>query len=693
MADVFRQPLAEALGGQFTSRQLSSLAGLGHATLGDLLLHLPLRHEDRRRFDSFPNQPMDRPVCLHGRITDVKLRGLPGRKFVEVTLENQHLGPFDSPIICRWFQMSWLSRSFAVDQEMVIHGKPKWSGKRLAVDHPDFELIEPGEESGSLHLGRVTPIYPLTGGLNQRLARQALHAAVHIAKANNVADLLPPKLVPPDLPSKRVEALAQAHFPEELNEAAAGKRYLALEELTLLLLFVLRRRASRATRHSARRQREVKGTIWSKLRDSLPFTLTDSQELAIREIQGDLTRAEPMNRLLQGDVGAGKTIVAVAAMLLAVESGCQAAFMAPTQILAEQQYDLVRRWLEPLGIRVGLRTADRVEDGFLPLFAGGEEPEVLIGTHALLGTRFSRLGLVVIDEQHKFGVAQRASLANQGETPDILVMTATPIPRTLALSIHGDLDVSLLRESPKGRGAIVTAIRPITKTQEAAEFLRQQVAAGRQAYIVYPLLEDSEKLALASATTAFAEWRERLPDLRIGLLHGRMTAEEKQDGMAKFRDGRMDVLVATTVVEVGLDVPNANLMLIYHAERFGLAQLHQLRGRIGRGPHKSYCVLMCDGDEAEAQAKLGILAETRDGFRIAEADLLRRGPGDLLGTEQSGLPKLRSPDSLADLELVSTARSIAEKILAEDPELKEARHDQLAQALAKLAQTASGSGG
>jgi ATP-dependent DNA helicase RecG len=405
--------------------------------------------------------------------------------------------------------------------------------------------------------------------------------------------------------------------------------------------------------------------IDARIRRLIPFELTEAQNLAIREISQDMAGEVPMNRLLQGDVGSGKTFVAMAAMLLAVESGVQAALMAPTQILAEQHYLTFRRWLEPLGVRLALKTSARDEATSLPLEG---EPQILIGTHALLfdTVAFRDLGLVVIDEQHKFGVAQRAALIRQGVTPEVLVMTATPIPRTLTMTLYGDLDVSLLDEKPPGRGKVVTAVRVKPKQDDVTKFVADLLAAGRQAYLVYPLVEDSETLKVESAVEAHRQWRRRLPGFEVGLLHGKLRPEEKEAVMRGFRDGSIHALVATTVIEVGVDVPNATLMLLHHAERFGLAQLHQLRGRIGRGDSKSWCVLLTDGRNPEAIEKLSILEGSTDGFEIAEADLRLRGPGDLLGTAQSGLADLRFTDFLADTALLREARALADEVLRED---------------------------
>jgi ATP-dependent DNA helicase RecG len=414
------------------------------------------------------------------------------------------------------------------------------------------------------------------------------------------------------------------------------------------------------------------GALLDKFLKALPFELTAAQRKVVWEIRRDLAANYPMNRLLQGDVGSGKTVVAIAAMLLAVEAGYQAAFMAPTQILAEQHYEVLRGWLEPLGVRVALRTAARQEEsGPLPLFSV-EEPQIIVGTHALLyeGVSFSKLGLAVIDEQHKFGVAQRARLTAREAAPDVLVMTATPIPRTLTMTIYGDLDVSTINEMPRNRGKIVTAVRDTSKLGEVLSFLRTQLEKGRQLYVIYPLIDESEKLDAKAAAAEYELWRERLHPFRCELLHGRIPAPEKQQIMDRFRGGNTNALISTTVLEVGVDVPNATMMLIENAERFGLAQLHQLRGRIGRSEHKSYCILLSSTQTEEALPKLAVLEGTTNGFEVAEADWELRGPGDVLGTAQSGLPALKIGDLKRDADLMRRARAAAMSIFEMDPRLE-----------------------
>jgi len=586
-----------------------------------------------------------------------------GKGFYEAVVLDGTGGVFGSgKITCRWFNMPFIHKLVAAGQEVIVYGKVKDSNGRLIIEHPEFEILREDDEPGdSIHLERIVPIYRNIAGFAQRRLREIMHLLLIQC---DPATLDVPFDVDPSMP--RAMALRAAHFPESLEAAAAARRRFALEEFFALQLNVVWRRA----RHLEQSGRVLgkRTTLLTAFYKSLPFDLTEAQKRSIREIIADMRQPRPMNRLLQGDVGSGKTFVAMAAMLLAADSGCQAALMAPTQILAEQHYLTFRRWIEPLGVRVALRTANRDETSHIEL-AGA--PQLVIGTHALLydESLFGDLGLIVIDEQHKFGVAQRAALIRRGLVPDVLVMTATPIPRTLTMTIYGDLDVSLLDEKPPGRGKIVTAVREGAKQSDVTNFLKEQLAAGHQAYLVYPLVEESDNLKAESATEAYEKWRKRLPGHQVGLIHGKLKPEEKEDVMRRFREGEIAALVSTTVIEVGVDVPNATVMILHHAERFGLAQIHQLRGRIGRGGHKGYCILLTDGRNPEAMEKLKVLEQVFDGFEIAEADLRLRGPGDVLGTQQSGLADLRFTDFLADTALLREARAMADKVITEDPEL------------------------
>ena len=668
------------------AKTLKGLDNLKVATIRDLLAHYPRRYEDRRDFDAWPTGPLEKAVCIHGEVSDVGVRRFGGGRnhsYFEATLEPTIPIALGGPLYLRWFNMPFMSKVIAAGQELVVYGQPKLSGKKLTIAHPDYEIIDPdaaGDET--IHMGRITPIYPASSGVTQHFLRAWIHRALGKTQPQQLLDVIPidallqvdPRFQTPD----RLAALRQVHFPESWESMQSAREYLALEEFTAVQIHVLRRK--RAQAQLATEPRCGDGYLLEDFVEGLPFDLTGAQIRCIEELRADLTATQPMNRLLQGDVGAGKTVVAFAAMLLAVEAGYQAALMAPTQILAEQHFLTFQKLGEKLDLRISLRTSAKAEDSFAGGLFGGDEPQIIVGTHALIHdkVKFENLGLAVIDEQHKFGVSQRAKLAKQGDNPDILVMTATPIPRTLTMTVYGDLDVSVLDEAPAGRGKIITGVRETTKTRDATAFIKQQLEEGRQAYIVYPLIDESEARKSKAATKEFEAWQKRLSKYEIGLLHGRVRPEEKEALMSDFREGKIDVLVATTVIEVGVDVPNATVMLIYNAENFGLAQLHQLRGRIGRGEHKSYCILMCDPKQEDAFARLRILEQSRDGFLIAEEDLKIRGPGDVLGTQQSGLPSLRFASMLTDTRIVKKARDVATEILERDPDLAQTVHAELA---------------
>ena len=646
--------------------KILALRRLGITTAEDLLTHFPRRHEDRHQFAEFPRDESDKPICLCGEVIKTSLRRFGGwRKIFEVTLQEPNANALSQPLVCRWFNLHYIQKMIATGQQIVVFGKPKLRGKRLCMDHPEFEVIEDDEEK-SIHLRRITPIYPATEGLSQRVLRSIIYRLLQELDTEPIEPLLPKKLKNGD----RGEAIRAIHFPATWQARDAAREHLVLSEFFAMQMLIASRRTEAHARVSA--AHSGRGELMDKFLRSLPFELTGAQKKVIAEIRRDMESKFPMNRLLQGDVGSGKTVVAISAILLAVEAGYQAAFMAPTQILAEQHYSVLRRWLESLGVKLSIRTAARQEESFLPLVEGDEKADVIIGTHALLYEKvsFSNLGFVVIDEQHKFGVAQRARLTTREPAPDVLVMTATPIPRTLTMTVYGDLDVSILDEMPRGRGKIITAVRDSAKLGEVLSFLRTQLESERQLYVVYPLIEESEKLEAKAAAAEYERWRERLHPFSCELLHGRIPGPEKQQIMERFRRAETKVLISTTVIEVGVDVPNATVMLTENAERFGLAQLHQLRGRIGRGEHKSYCILLTSEPTSEAAAKLAVLEKTADGFEVAEADWELRGPGDLLGTAQSGLPALKIGDLRKDKELMKRARTSAISIFEMDPHLE-----------------------
>ena len=646
--------------------RLTALRRLGIETIEDLLTHFPRRHEDRHEFPEFPREESDIPVCLCGEVVKTQLRRFGGwKKIFEATLQESNPNALSEPLTCRWFNLHYVQKMIATGQRIVVFGKPRLRGKRICMDHPEFEVIENDEEI-SIHFRRITPIYPATEGLSQRVLRSIIYRLLNELSGEPLETLLPPGLVQ----GNRRAAIRAIHFPESWEARDAAREHLVFSEFFAMQMLIASRRSESSVRIGE--SHCGSGALVERFLDGLEFELTGAQSKVIAEIRRDLAARHPMNRLLQGDVGSGKTVVAIAAILLAVEASFQAALMAPTQILAEQHYAVLRRWLAPLGVRMALRTGARQEDSFLPLLGGDENANVIVGTHALLyeTISFSNLGLVVIDEQHKFGVAQRARLTAREPAPDVLVMTATPIPRTLTMTVYGDLDVSIIDEMPRNRGKILTVVRDESKLAEVLGFLRTQLEAGRQLYVIYPLIDESEKLDVKAASAEYELWRERLHPFRCELLHGRVPAQEKQEIMERFRRGTTQALISTTVIEVGVDIPNATVILVENAERFGLAQLHQLRGRIGRGEHKSYCILLTSDQSKETAAKLAVLERTSNGFEVAEADWDLRGPGDLLGTAQSGLPALKIGNLKTDARLMREARAAATSVFEADPRLE-----------------------
>ena len=636
-------------------RELAAMQAAGMASVRDLLFMLPRRYEDRRMFDRYDSLSSGVPVCLRGRVVDVGWKGWGGRggkgrgRYVEAVLaDEQSLG--QARFSCLWFSMPGVARMLCAGQEMIVYGRMKPYGKKLSMVHPDFEIIREGDEQ-SIHLNRIVPVYGGRMGIAVRRLREIVWETL-----SRLSPAPEPEVYEfvPDTPCKT--ALRDLHFPETAEARDRARRRFALEECLAQQLNVACRR---------RRADEVPGMrtagsshLVKDLADSLPFELTEAQKRCVREIYRDMKAPRSMNRLLQGDV----------------EHGYSAVMMAPTQILAEQHYLKFRQMLDKLDVPVSLVTADRKEESHV-LF--GKQGGIVVGTHALLYGKNvpERVGLVVIDEQHKFGVNQREKLIDREERPDVLVMTATPIPRTLTLTFYGELDVSILDGVPGGRGAVVTAIRTEKDKGKVLAFVRNQLEEGRQIYVVSPLIDGEDSRKGKAVTKEWDEWKALLPHVDVGLLHGRMSSEEKEAVMKDFRSNRISVLVSTTVVEVGVDVPNATVMIINNAESFGLSQLHQLRGRIGRGSHKSYCILMTDArPEDEQWEKLRIVETTANGFDLAEQDLRLRGPGDVLGTSQSGLKGVRFEEWLLDARLIHRGRQLAEAILAEDPNLESAKY-------------------
>ena len=654
---------------RITPARLRALHDAGLVTVHDLLRHYPRRHEDRRKFPAFPAAPTPEALCLRGTVQSVRSTYFGRRsQFTLVLAEKSERIPA-ATVQCRWFNLRYLSKILTAGQDLIIHGRPRALKKGgIVFDHPDFEVLETdAPDSALIHLNRITPIHPSIGPWSPRQLRRVIYETLAQLSEENIPQLWPSAAV--GSPSSATNELTSAHalraihFPETWDELEVSRAHLAREELFEMQCVLARQRARQTAGRAPVIPRQ--SPLLAKFLKSLPFDLTAAQKRVLTHIFDDLATGHPMNRLLHGDVGSGKTIVAATCMLGAIAAGHSTALMAPTQVLAHQHYENFRKLFDPLGIPVVLRTAARKET------SPETGPRIVIGTHALLFApdTVGRPALVVIDEQHKFGVRQRAELSARDQHPHVLVMSATPIPRTLALTLYGDLDLSLLDEMPPGRVPIRTLVRPHGKLNEAADFVRRQLDNGRQAYLVYPLIEESTRTALKAATAEYARWSQLLNPHHCALLHGKLESDEKDDIMQSFRSGETRVLVSTTVIEVGIDVANATVLLVENAERFGLAQLHQLRGRVGRGAEKSWCILLAGEDAKEKLDRLKILEQAADGFSIAEADLEIRGPGDLLGTAQTGLPPVRLAKLPGDLPLLETAREQARKLLSEDPEL------------------------
>ncbi len=638
---------------------------IGIHSIRDLLYLFPRRYEDRSHFAPLNHLPMNEPITCRGEVLDVKFKPIRGMPLVEVLIGDQA-----ATLHAVWFNQPYLKKIFLSGQQVILYGKVELYQKRLQMSNPEFEIVEDAEAE-SLHTGRITPIYPLTEGLFQRSLRTTLKEAVDHHLGGAITDALPPELRS-ELDLMTLEpALREMHLPSSFETLEKARRRIVFDEFfSFELQLFLKVKAVRSECQAP--AFKISEDLLTGFKQSLPFELTKSQDKAIRDLEKDLSRTIPMNRLLQGEVGSGKTAVAAFAFLAAHRSGLQSAFLIPTEILAEQHYRTLRKFLEPLGILPELLTKSTEKDKRARLLAElktGKVP-VVVGTHALLqeDVQFKTLGLLVVDEQHKFGVHQRSQLLQKTPRPHQFVMTATPIPRTLALTVYADMDISVMKELPKGRQPIKTYWITRKKQPEIFEHMAVRIQKGEQAYIVFPLIEETEKKDLLAAKKEFERLQKTVfRKFRMGLVHGKLGRPEREAIMRAFSRNEIDILVATLVIEVGVDQPNATMMIIENAERFGLAQLHQLRGRIGRGKLESECFLFGEPTTEEGKMRLRLLTKLSDGFLIADEDLKLRGQGDLWGTRQSGEPLFRVAHPVLDEAILLLARREAQKWISGIP--------------------------
>ncbi len=693
----------------------SLLKRLGLETLEDLFTHFPRRYEDRAHIKPISEMVVGKQETVLGEVLAITLK----RFRRSISLVQMGVGDGTGLVTVCWFNQPYMKDRFKAGDKLYLYGRLQLNrSKKPVIYNPEYEFVEAtptphpgpppltqpspagrglqgtdrgreqslggGEAENSIHMGRIVPVYPLTEGLQQRAIRsvlwQFLEQYLPQAEENLPAALLEEKKW-----MSKQQALRQIHFPESFALQARARERLAYEELFYFQLALgVRKNAIKATpRGFAHQTRGAK--VLAFLR-SLPFTLTRAQQRVINQIRHDMGSPYPMNRLVQGDVGCGKTAIATAAAMMSLDSGCQTALMVPTEILAEQHTRNLEKLLAGLDVRLGLLVGgpDNAKKRELLREVAEGKIDILVGTHALIqdAVTFSRLGLVIVDEQHKFGVVQRESIRSKGLCPDVLVMTATPIPRTLALTVYGDLEESVVDELPPGRKKIASFWIAPKKLPTAYEFIRKEIRAGHQAYVIYPLVEDSPKVSSKAVISMAKNLATHIfPDLKVGLLYGKMKGSEKDKVMQEFAAGAIQVLVSTSVVEVGIDVANATCMMVENAERFGLAQLHQLRGRIGRGSAASTFIMVSDPTTSEGYARLSVLKESQDGFRIAEEDLKIRGPGEFFGVRQHGMPELKLASLVTDRNLLEKAREDALGLLRKDPAMNEAQHQSAAEVL------------
>jgi len=641
---------------------------LGISTVRDLIYHFPRRYDDFSNIIPIAKLKLHKIATIQGKILEIKETRTPRKKMllIEALVQDK-----TGSIKVIWFNQPFIAKALKKGNQISLSGKLRFGPDGHYFSNPSYEIIRFNKDM--THTAGLIPVYPETTGITSRVIRYALKLALSVI--NQVQEFLPFYIIKKQglLPLKT--ALKEIHFPKNKKSAEKARRRLAFDELFLIQLSVIRQKKL-LQKQTARAIPFNKKLVQSFVKN-LPFQLTKSQKIAAWDILQNIAKPVPMNRLLNGDVGSGKTVVAAMAALETAKSGLQVAFMAPTEILAQQHFEEFNKLLKKFSLQIDILTGSKK--------TFSKDTDIVIGTHALIqkDVKFRDLALAIIDEQHRFGVKQRAAL--QQPVPHFLTLTATPIPRTLALTIYGDLDISLLKELPKGRQKIITKIVAPANREKTYQFIRQQVKQGRQVFVICPLIEESEKLEVKSVTQEYEKLTEEIfPDLKIAVLHGRMRSKEKEEIMTKFKDKKTDILISTSVVEVGIDVPNATVIMIEGADRFGLAQLHQFRGRVGRGKHQSYCFLLTESSAKSTQARLKALLKCKNGFELAEKDLKIRGPGELYGVRQSGLPDLAMAN-LGNLPLVEQTRKEAINLLDKDPGLK--NHPLLLEKLAQFHQT------
>ncbi len=666
-------------------------------TVRDLLYFFPNRHIDYSQRKYISQLAEGEEETIIANVWQAQEVYLGGRRSTEAIV-----GDETGNVRVVWFNNPYLAKKLTTNTRMVISGRVGLFKGSYVFQSPEWELV--GDED-LIHTGRLVPLYPLTQGLRPRQVRKLMKEVVG-QWSGSITDFLPLGVKKRRNLLELPQAISQAHYPDSETLKKRARVRLAFDELFLLQLGVLNKKRNWQETQPGN-SLSLKKKVLDTFLSSLPFELTSAQHKVLAELLADLGKPKPMSRLLQGEVGSGKTVVATACLLMAVANGYQGAFMAPTEILAEQHFTTIRKLLSPIGAQEKEEDAIYHYSGLLPqpltvaLLIGDitqkrkqklqerillGKVDIVIGTHALIqkGVEFHRLGLAVIDEQHRFGVAQRSALRQKGFNPHVLVMSATPIPRTLALTLYGDLDLSLIDQLPPGRQVVKTKWLKPSQRVSAYAFLRRQIGEGHQAFIICPLVEESEVIQARAATAEYERLSDRVfPDLELGLIHGRMVAGEKDKIMRRFRTGELDILVSTPVVEVGIDVPNATVMLVESADRFGLSQLHQFRGRVGRGPDQSYCMLLAENPSEVGRERLDIIEKTQDGFQLAEEDLKLRGPGEFFGTRQSGLPDLKMA-KLSDVPLLELARSEAIRLFEVDPRLEDPKHELMKKELARV---------